>query len=172
MVRTVKLLAASSSETTRIGEALGALLGPGDVVAITGVLGSGKSVLARGIMAGLGVTSKMPSPSFVIVATYEGKFTVNHIDLYRLAGPEEAVGIGVEDLLDSESVSVIEWADRIADLLPAERLDVAIALRDRPDERLISLEPTGDRIGRRLLALVRDWGSAVRGDAPDEGSGD
>lgn len=171
MVRTVKLLAASASETTRIGEALGALLGPGDVVAITGVLGSGKSVLARGIMAGLGVESKMPSPSFVIVATYEGRFTVNHIDLYRLAGPGEAVGIGVEDLLGSDGVSIIEWADRITGLLPADRIDVAITLRELPDERLISIVPAGDRMGLRLLPLVRDWGRGTTGDTPYEGSG-
>lgn len=166
MVCLVKLLARSPAETTRIGEVLGDLLGPGDVVALTGVLGSGKSVLARGIMAGLGVRSKMPSPSFVIVATYEGKHPVNHIDLYRLASTEEAVGAGVEDLLYSGGVSIIEWADRIAGLLPASRIDVAIGLRDRPDERLISIAPMGDEIGRRLVPLVRDWGPAVRGDAP------
>lgn len=166
MVRLVKLLAASSAETTRIGEALGRLLGPGDVVAITGVLGSGKSVLARGIMAGLGVSSKMPSPSFVMVATYLGQHPVNHVDLYRLASPEEAVGIGIEDVLYSEGVSIIEWADRISDLLPAARIDVEIALRDLPDERLIGITPTSDEIGRKLLPLVRDW-RGWRGEGPE-----
>ena len=167
MVRLVRLLAGSAAETTRIGEALGVLLVPGDVVALTGVLGSGKSVLARGIMAGLGVRSKMPSPSFVIVATYEGKHPVNHIDLYRLTSPEEAVGAGIEDLLYSDGVSIIEWADRISDLLPAARIDVVIGLRDRPDERLISIAPIGDEIGRRLVPLVRDWcpGPGVRGES-------
>jgi tRNA threonylcarbamoyladenosine biosynthesis protein TsaE len=122
-------------------------------------------------MAGLGVTSKMPSPSFVIVATYEGRFPVNHIDLYRLTGPEEAVGIGIEDLLGSDGVSIIEWAERIPGLLPAARVDVEISLRERPDERLISIEPRGDQVGLRMLPLVRDWGACLRGDKPDARSG-
>jgi tRNA threonylcarbamoyladenosine biosynthesis protein TsaE len=172
VVRLVKLLSCSCAETAGIGEALGAVLAAGDVVAITGALGSGKSVLARGIMAGLGVGAKIPSPSFVIVATYRGRLTVNHIDLYRLTSPEEAVGAGVEDLIYSDGVSIIEWADRIGGLLPAARIDVEIALRDRADERLISITPTGEEVGRRLVPLVGGRPGGARGGAAGESSGD
>lgn len=154
----MKILTRSAAETSALGESLGRLLVPGDVVAMTGELGTGKSVLARGMMAGLGVTSKMPSPSFVLVATYEGRLTVNHIDLYRLECPEDALAIGIEDLLYSQDICLIEWAERAAAVLPPARLDVAIEARTRPEERLVTLSPLGQDLGRRLLPLVRDWG--------------
>jgi tRNA threonylcarbamoyladenosine biosynthesis protein TsaE len=132
----------------------------GDTVALSGVLGSGKSVIARGIMAGLGVTTKMPSPSFVIVASYEGRHPVNHIDLYRLDDPEEAIGIGIEDMLYSDATNVIEWAEKLGPMLPPVRLDIAIELRDEPEERLITVVPSEAGIGGRLLPLVAGWGKA------------
>lgn len=157
MVRVAKILTRSAAETSALGEALGRLLEPGDVVAMTGALGAGKSVLARGVMAALGVATGMPSPSFVIVAAYRGRLGVNHIDLYRLERPEEALGVGIEDLLYSQDVCIIEWAERIAALLPPSRLDLTIEARERPEERLVTLLPQGDQLGRRLLPLVRDW---------------
>jgi tRNA threonylcarbamoyladenosine biosynthesis protein TsaE len=157
VLRLVTILTKSSAETAGLGETIGRLLGPGDVVAITGVLGSGKSVLARGIMAGLGVASNMPSPSFVIVAAYEGKWTVNHIDLYRLDDAAEALDLGIEDLLYSEGVCVIEWADRLGSALPASRLDISIQLRESLEERLVTLLPSGEDLARRLVPLVSRW---------------
>jgi tRNA threonylcarbamoyladenosine biosynthesis protein TsaE len=159
VVRLVKILTRSAAETSALGESLGRLLCPGDVVAMTGTLGTGKSVLARGMMAGLGVTSKMPSPSFVLVATYEGTVTVHHIDLYRLERPEEALAIGIEDLLYSQDICLIEWAERASGVLPPERLDVTLEARPRPEERLITLSPRGAGLAERLLPLVRDWGA-------------
>jgi tRNA threonylcarbamoyladenosine biosynthesis protein TsaE len=160
VVHLAKILTRSPHETVRIGESIGRLLQAGDTVALVGVLGSGKSVVARGIMAGLGVSTKMPSPSFVIVASYQGALPVNHIDLYRLDRPEEAVAIGIEDMLYSGAVNVIEWAEKIETLLPAARLDISIELRDEPEERLITVVPREAAIGRRLVPLVRDWGGA------------
>jgi len=170
VVRLVKLLSRSPEETTEIGEALGRLLVPGDVVALTGVLGSGKSVLARGIMAGLGVASKMPSPTFVIVATYKGACTVNHVDLYRIESADEALGAGVEEALFSDAISIVEWAEKARGLLPAARLDVEIKLRTRPEERLLDIVPVGEDMGRRLLPLVRDWRPGWTGAGRNEGS--
>jgi len=160
VVRLAKMLTRSPLETVRLGESIGRLLLAGDTVALVGVLGSGKSVVARGIMAGLGVTTKMPSPSFVIVASYQGSQAVNHIDLYRLDRPDEAVGIGIEDMLYSDAVNVIEWAEKIEAMLPAKRLDISIELRDEPEERLITVVPRETSIGQRLVPLVRDWGGA------------
>ncbi len=173
MVRLVKLLSTSALETAKMGERIGRLLEGGDVVAMTGVLGSGKSVLARGIMAGLGVASKMPSPSFVIVASYDGKYPVNHIDLYRLENPDEASAVGIEDMLYSDAISIIEWAEKIDKMLPPSRLDVMIELMGKPEERLVTLVPSDDAIGRRLLPLVtRPLGAEVgKNESGDRQSG-
>jgi tRNA threonylcarbamoyladenosine biosynthesis protein TsaE len=168
VVRLVKILTKSAADTIRLGEAVGRVLRPGDAVAMTGPLGSGKSVLARGIMAGLGVGSKMPSPSFVIVATYEGTCTINHIDLYRLDAAEDAIALGLEDLLYSSSINIVEWAEKAADVLPESRLDVSLRLRARPEERLVTIVPACEEIGRRLLPLVQE-GLAQDGSAQEGG---
>jgi tRNA threonylcarbamoyladenosine biosynthesis protein TsaE len=157
VVRLAKILTTSPDETIRLGEMIGRLLEGGDTVALIGVLGSGKSVLARGIMAGLGVKTKMPSPSFVIVASYQGRFAVNHVDLYRLDRPDDAIGIGIEDMLYSDAVNVIEWAEKLEPLLPPSRLAISIEPRVEPEERLITIAPHGEALGKRLVPLVRDW---------------
>jgi tRNA threonylcarbamoyladenosine biosynthesis protein TsaE len=162
VVRLAKILTKSPEETIRLGESIAHLLQAGDTVALVGVLGSGKSVLARGIMAGLGVATKMPSPSFVIVASYQGRHAVNHIDLYRLDRPDEAVGVGIEDMLYSDAINVIEWAEKIGPMLPAARVDISMELRDEPEERLITVVPGEPAIGERLVPLIRDWGGAPR----------
>ena len=154
MVHLIKLLSRSAQDTIEIGEKLGAGLAPGDAVALTGVLGSGKSVLARGILRALGVTGDIPSPSYIIVASYEARLPVNHIDLYRLEGSEGAVGIGIEDYLYSGGVNVIEWAEKIGDLLPPSRIDIGIDVRVEPDERLITIRPVDAIVKARLTGLA------------------
>lgn len=150
----IKLLSGSADRTIEIGEKIGGNLAAGDTVALSGVLGSGKSVLARGILKALGVAGEIPSPSFIIVASYEARVPANHIDLYRLGGTGEAEGIGIEDYLYSGSVNVIEWAEKIRDILPALRIDVDIGLGDDPDERLITIKPMGDHMKERLGRLA------------------
>ena len=154
MVHLIKLLSRSAQDTIEIGEKLGAGLAAGDAVALTGVLGSGKSVLARGILKALGVTGDIPSPSYIIVASYEARLPVNHIDLYRLEGPDEAAGIGIEDYLYSGGVNVIEWAEKIGDLLPPSRIDIGIDVRVEPDERLITIRPADAIVKARLTGLA------------------
>lgn len=156
MVHLIKLLSASADETTEIGKTIGRYLQVGDTVGLTGVLGSGKSVLARGILKALGVDGEIPSPSFIIVAAYEGRIRVNHIDLYRLHSVGEAVDSGVEDLLNSGEVNVIEWAEKIGDILPSARIGIDIAVRAEPDERLITIRPTGAGMQVRLVPLVTE----------------
>jgi tRNA threonylcarbamoyladenosine biosynthesis protein TsaE len=154
VVHLIKLLSRSAQDTIEIGEKLGSDLAAGDAVALTGVLGSGKSVRARGILRALGVTGESPSPSYIIVASYEARLPANHIDLYRLEGPEEAAGIGIEDYLYSGSVNVIEWAEKIGELLPPSRIDIAIDVRDEPDERLITIRPADEHMKARLTGLA------------------
>jgi tRNA threonylcarbamoyladenosine biosynthesis protein TsaE len=144
-------------ETMEIGETIGRDLSAGDVLALTGDLGSGKSVLARGVLRALGVTGEIPSPSFIIVASYSARVAVNHIDLYRLAGAEEATEVGIEDLLYSDTVNVIEWAEKIRGILPQSRIDIMIDMMNEPDERLITIRPSDERVKSKLTGAAEQW---------------
>jgi tRNA threonylcarbamoyladenosine biosynthesis protein TsaE len=136
----------TDEETRAVGEALGQWLEPGDVVCLVGPLGAGKTTLAQGIARGLGVDEIVNSPTFTLVQEYAGRWPVYHLDVYRLSGPEEAVDLAVEELRGAGGVLLIEWPERIAPLLPADRLE-------------IRLEPQGD--ARRLTAI----GYGTRGHA-------
>ena len=154
MVHLIKVLSRSAGETQQLGRAIGSTLSNGDIVALTGVLGSGKSVMARGILRGLGVTDRIPSPSFIIIARYSGDLSANHIDLYRVEGTGQAIDAGVEEAVWSDAVSVIEWADRVAAILPPSRIDVKMDLRDDPDQRLVTILPTDDRMREKLQGVM------------------
>jgi tRNA threonylcarbamoyladenosine biosynthesis protein TsaE len=137
----------SARATTALGERLGALLAPGDVVALVGDLGAGKTQLVRGACAGAGVRpSEVSSPSFAIVATYAGRIPVHHADLYRIGDEDELYGTGFGDLVGGEGALLVEWADRIPSALPAEKLTIRLAHDDlRPDVRHVELEGLGER---------------------------
>ena len=131
MVETAEFLSRSPEETARLGARLAACLRAGDVVALTGVIGSGKSVMARAIAGALGIDVGMASPSFVIAASYEGAGDgpdVNHVDLYRLHDYGEALAAGVEDAIHSGAVSIVEWADHVPEDLWAVRASVVGAI--------------------------------------------
>ena len=133
------LLASDSPERTRtIGRALGAAARPGTVLALSGELGAGKTQLAKGVAEGLGVTSVVNSPTFVLMNEHEGRLRLHHIDAYRLADPEEAVDAGLLDDREVTGLTVIEWADRLEGWLPAERLDIHLEAGDAPTVRAIS----------------------------------
>ena len=126
-VERVERVTRSARDTFRLGERLGRLLGPGDVVALSGDLGAGKTQLARGICRGAGVPdAEVASPTFAIVATYRGRLPVNHADLYRIGDEDELAATGFEELVGREGASVVEWADRFPGALPVERLEVRI----------------------------------------------
>ena len=142
--RTRGRLRSDDPERTRaLGRALGAAAGPGTVLALTGELGAGKTQLAKGVAEGLGVTSVVNSPTFVLMNEHEGRLRLHHIDAYRLADPEEAADAGLLDDREVAGVTVIEWADRLAGWLPAERLDVRLDPGDGPTERRVSWEALG-----------------------------
>ena len=155
----IRILSKAPEETRELGRKLGRVVSPGDVVALTGDLGSGKSVLARGVLEALGVEGDMPSPSFVIVATYEAPTPVHHIDLYRLENAGQAVDIGIEDLLYSECISIIEWAERLGELLPPASIRVGIETAGERNHRLLSIEAASHEVRTRLAGLA---GSLVR----------
>ncbi|MGZ6269230.1 MAG: tRNA (adenosine(37)-N6)-threonylcarbamoyltransferase complex ATPase subunit type 1 TsaE [Candidatus Limnocylindrales bacterium] len=125
---------------------------PGDLVALVGELGAGKTQFAKGFGAGLGVTATINSPSFVLMAEYRGRLPLFHLDLYRLAEAADALAGGLLDDRQSEGVTLVEWAERLDGALPGERLDVAIhGTGDEP--RRIALRALGEGYVRYLEAL-------------------
>jgi tRNA threonylcarbamoyladenosine biosynthesis protein TsaE len=107
-------------ETVEFGERLAHQLRPGDVIALSGDLGAGKTVLIKGIARGLGITQDVTSPTFTLVHEYTGgRLPLFHVDLYRLDNVEQALAIGIEDYLGGPGVTAIEWAEKIESLLPA-----------------------------------------------------
>lgn len=136
----------SPSDTQALGERIGESLKGGSVIALIGELGCGKTLLTRGIAAGLGVPLRtVNSPSFVLVNEYQGRLPVFHMDLYRLAGAADVVDIGLLDYLAraASGVLIIEWAEKIISLLPPEHLQIRfINLSIR--KRNISFTAAGD----------------------------
>lgn len=129
----------AASETEALGKRLGARLRPGDVVALIGPLGSGKTVLARGMARGAGAAGYVASPSFVVVREYHGPVRVYHADLYRIGPREELDTLGLDDLMNGSGVLVVEWADRAIGLLPREHVRVECAFGAAEDERVLTL---------------------------------
>ncbi len=140
----------SREETQRLGQALAQVLRPGDVLLLSGELGAGKSELARGIARGLGVTGPVPSPTFTLLNIYEeGRLPLHHFDWYRADDPEEISAAGLEEYIQGEWVSLIEWHERAPYLCPERHLLVEIKTLDETS-RLITLRPQG---GFRELGL-------------------
>ena len=119
--------ATSPEETDAAGQQLAATLGPGDVVALTGELGAGKTVFVQGLVRGLGVASGATSPTFVLINEYRGRLPVHHVDAYRTGSLDEVFDLGLVELMDADGVTVIEWADRVDALLPSRAVRVHIA---------------------------------------------
>lgn len=113
-------------DTAALGETLGRTLGAGDVVALYGELGSGKTCLVQGLVRGLGVGVVATSPTFVLVNEYRGRLPVHHVDAYRAGSLTELMDLGLLDLLGGDGVTLLEWADRAEPLLPARAIRVRI----------------------------------------------
>ncbi|BBK45030.1 tRNA (adenosine(37)-N6)-threonylcarbamoyltransferase complex ATPase subunit type 1 TsaE [Allostella vacuolata] len=138
------------SATRRLAGALARLARPGDTIALSGDLGAGKTELARAfIRARLGrADEEVPSPTFTLVQTYgDGEEEIWHADLYRLTRPEEALELGLEDAF-GHALVVLEWPDRIARLLPRDRLDLAIGFTGADGGRTATLTPHASWIDR------------------------
>jgi tRNA threonylcarbamoyladenosine biosynthesis protein TsaE len=138
------LRTAAPEETRAIGHALGSHAHAGALVALIGPLGAGKTELAKGVAEGLGVTSVVNSPTFVLMNEHLGRLRLFHIDAYRLDDPDEALAAGLFDDRQATGVAVVEWADRLADRLPAERLELTLVPEaDGSDQRRISWRAVG-----------------------------
>lgn len=156
-----QIVTRAPAETARVGEFLGQLLGPGDVVCLIGDLGAGKTNLAQGLARGLGITDQVTSPTFTLINEYHGRLRLFHMDLYRLEGAEDLADLGYEEYIDGDGVTVVEWADRAMEALPLERLDIKLyAVADEAEQRRLVFEPAGERFLRlteELVRVVRTW---------------
>ena len=112
--------------TQEIAARLAASLRPGDVVALTGELGAGKTCFTQGLGRGLGVTGRVASPTFVLVNEYRGRLPVHHVDAYRTESLTELLDLGLDELFSGDGVTVVEWADKLLPLLPAQTIHVHI----------------------------------------------
>ena len=146
------LRSASPADTLGLAAALASVAEPGDLLCLWGDLGAGKTVFAKGCGAGLGVVETISSPSFVLMAEYQGRLPLFHLDLYRLAGAEDALAGGLVDERQAAGVTLVEWPDRLGTALPAERLDIRIEATG-DDERRIVLGP-GSTVFARYIAAA------------------
>lgn len=144
MTRHRKFKLADETATTALAASLATLARSGDVFALSGELGTGKTVFARAFLRALGVDEDVPSPTFTLVQVYEtAAGPVYHFDLYRLERPEDAFELGIEDAF-ADAISLIEWPDRLGGLMPSRRLDVALAYAAEPAGRHVTLTGHGD----------------------------
>lgn len=150
----------SQEETIALGERLGRVLEPGDVLVLTGDLGAGKTQLTKGIARGMGVTADVTSPTFTIEMVYPGeRWDLFHFDLYRLDDASQLEDTGLFDVLGADGVCAIEWGEQFAEELGDERLDVCVTRLDgeaAPGEeppRSVRLVPHGARAEEVVAAL-------------------
>jgi tRNA threonylcarbamoyladenosine biosynthesis protein TsaE len=123
---TPELTTTSAEETEAAGERLAATLRRGDVVALVGELGAGKTCFIRGLVRGLGAATRATSPTFVLINEYRGRVPIYHVDAYRTQNLVELLDIGVAELLGGDGVAVVEWADKLLPLLPSGTIEVKI----------------------------------------------
>ena len=144
----------SQEETKRLGEKIGRFLKEGDVVALVGNLGAGKTVIANGLCGGLGVKeSYITSPTYTIINQYDGRIPVYHIDLYRLKNSSELYNLGWDEYIYGHGACVIEWADKASEMLSEEYLMINIEVTGK-DNRKITLHAKGASY-KSLLGKVR-----------------
>lgn len=134
-----KIVIKSEEDTRKLGLELAEVAEPGDIIALIGDLGTGKTALTRYIAEGLGIKSTISSPTFTIVKEYNnGRMPLYHFDVYRLNDGDELLDIGAEDYLYGKGLCVIEWADIVEDVLPENRLTLRIEYGENDGERIIS----------------------------------
>ena len=150
----IEFLSHSPDQTQRIGVRLGESLHGGDLICLTGDLGTGKTTLAQGIARGWGSFDQVTSPSFVFAHIYDGETPLYHIDLYRVEKEEELPHIGVDEMLGNDGVAVVEWFDRFPAIWPGEKLEVHMEF-GLDEERKISLRGLGDR-GQELVGKFKE----------------
>jgi tRNA threonylcarbamoyladenosine biosynthesis protein TsaE len=154
----VDFVSHSITQTQRCGSQLAQHLVPGVIIWLEGDLGAGKTTFTKGVARGLGVEGYVNSPTFTLVNEYEGRLPVYHLDCYRLESGQEALDFGIEEYLDGEGVTIIEWPERISEILPPDYIRVGLSyLTDT--KRLLRLEP----VGSKYIALMQEFKKSAFG---------
>ena len=134
----------SPEETWGLAAELADELGPGTVIALHGDLGAGKTCFIQGYAAALGIDEPVTSPTYTLIGEYEGRLPLHHIDLYRLSGPVEALGLGLEEYFDVNGITAIEWAERAEGLLPPDLLHIQIKVDEHTGTRMFRIFREGE----------------------------
>ncbi len=140
-------------ETSEFGIWLGEFLKSGDILCLNGDLGAGKTTLTKSIGLGLGVNDYITSPTFTLINEYSGRISLYHFDVYRLENAHELDDLGFDDYFYGNGVSVIEWAEKIENTLPKDRMVINIRRGNNDDERLLEIVGFGDRYDELLEEL-------------------
>ncbi len=149
----------SPEETWRLAFLLGTKLKGGEVIALEGDLGAGKTLFVKGLAAGLGAEGPVTSPTFTLINIYEGRLPLAHFDVYRLPHPQALEELGYDEFFYGSGVTAVEWSDLIQDYLPAEYLSVKLARLGHSQERLITLTAYGEELERILKELADNVGT-------------
>ncbi len=160
---TVLVATASVEETRDVGAGVAGLARPGDVIVLAGDLGAGKTAFVQGFGRALGVAERITSPTFTLVHVYEGRLPIHHLDVYRLDQMQEALDLGLAEMLDDGGVVLIEWGDAILPVLPHDLLEVRLTLGDGDDDRTIAARPVGPRWAVRAGGLEAALSPSARG---------
>lgn len=166
--RSLEMESRSPEETRRLAVSLSPLLRPGDVVALGGDLGAGKTTFVQGVAAGLGVVEHVTSPTFILLREYlSGRYPLIHMDVYRLDRMQEVVDLGYDEFLDPAYIVIVEWGDMVAPLLPKEHLGIDMRYGAGDTIREIVLRPRGHSWEERMpaaRALIEEIFSIDRDD--------
>jgi tRNA threonylcarbamoyladenosine biosynthesis protein TsaE len=134
------IVSSSPAMTEEIGEKIAAQLKGGEVIALFGGMGMGKTAFTRGLARGLGIEGGVSSPTFALVHEYHGRLTVYHFDMYRVSGWDDLYSTGFFDYLDTGAVLVIEWSENIESALPPDSIRIEIELGTNENERVFHVE--------------------------------
>ena len=137
-------LTRSEAETMEFAAALAGMLNAGDTVLLEGDLGTGKSVVARGVARALGIAGAMPSPTFTLLIPYEGAKKLYHFDLYRLADPDEFYAAGLDEFVGGDGIALVEWP-QMAELSAEPALEMKLRRGEGDDDRIIEINTRGVR---------------------------
>ncbi len=159
-MRVIQARTNAPSETGALAAAIAGLARPGDLIVLVGDLGAGKTAFVKGFGAALGVAEVITSPTFTLVHEYRGTIPVHHLDVYRIEQLDEVRDLALPELLDGGSVTLIEWGDRIAPMLPNDYLEVCFEFGEGDDDRTVSLNVLGIGWSSRVAALraaLENW---------------
>jgi len=152
----ISITSNSPKDTEKIGAAIAKFLNKGDIISLSGELGTGKTCLIRGIVGALGGGQNVTSASFTLLSMYEASIPVYHFDAYRLDDPAQALYLGLDDYIFGDGITIIEWGDRISGILPDGCLFIEIEYLDDEDRRITMFSDSKDW-QNRLSELGKSW---------------